>query len=265
MAKKTGFDYIQSMKRQTFCTVCFYPIFSLLFTTTVLGQSLNAPMSDSSKSRLHEAILLYQKNIGNRALIYMAPEYARLGSNAKGHPFYDEKHEFNIGSVDFGDVYYEGLNIGYDIFSDKLILIPTDQSITLEVQNEKVNRFAFNQHVFIRLVKDSLHQTLPITGYYELLLDGKYQVLARHTKKIEYPLKAEDYRDTKASFVGYSRFFIAMNNTFYEVKHQRNLFDLFPEEKNEIRQWMQQSPISFRTDPRSYLIGLIQALSKGKL
>lgn len=264
MPRKIGLNYIQWMKRVPFCTVCFFAIFYLFSAIPVLGQVMPPSVNDSSRSLFHETVLFYQKNIGNRAIIYMAPEYARPGSNAKGHPFYDEKNEFNIGSVDFGDIYYQGLNIGYDIFSDKLILIPTDQSITLEVQNEKVSRFTFNNHLFIRLIKDSLHQTLPTTGYYELLVDGKYKVLARYTKKIEYSLKAEDYRDTKASFVGYSKFYISMNNKFYEVKNQRNLLDLFPKEKDEIRRLMQQSPISFQADPRNYLIGVISALSKGK-
>jgi hypothetical protein len=189
----------------------------------------------------------YNDSFGAHPQLYNGPEYvdyARRYNERIGHQFFLAPDK-QPGSVYYNDHYFKHLRLAYDVVLDQLVLQHPTSPLTLRLANEQVRSFSINGHRFVRLQADSSAGGVIATGYYELLADGRVQVLARRAKRLREQLSQ---RLINAEFVSVDRFFIQKGGTYYAVSGKSAVTKLLADHAKEVQQFMRDKNLSFKKD-----------------
>ncbi|RDC65119.1 hypothetical protein [Adhaeribacter pallidiroseus] len=93
-------------------------------------------------------------------------------------------------------------------------------------------------------------------GFYDLLVNGKTQVLAKRTKRM---FEDATPRGMEGEFIIEDRFFIRMNNQYYPVSNKKTILKVFNTTKKELQKYSRAQHLNFKKQNReSSLIKLVQ-------
>ena len=165
-------------------------------------------------------------------------------SNTIGNQFY-LTNASQLGSVYFDGRYFTKVPLLYDLKLDQLILTDTVRNVKLRLVNEGVKFFILDGRRFVRVQSDSA-ATAP-TGFYQLLLNGRTQLLARRSKKV-----AEEIVQQHLSFIykETSRLFINNKGKLAEVGKLNDLLALLTDHKPELQKFARSNKLKFSTTER---------------
>ncbi|GAB3861034.1 hypothetical protein GCM10028822_39890 [Hymenobacter terrigena] len=186
----------------------------------------------------------YNASFGHHPQLYNGPEYvdyARRYNERIGHQFFLSPDK-QPGSVYYNDHYFSNLQLAYDVVLDQVVLQQPTNPLTLRLANEQVRYFIINDHRFVRLVADSSAGGTIATGYYEMLVDGEVQVLARRAKRLREQL---NQRLINAEFVDADRFFLRKGGTYYAVTGKSGVVRLLADHGKEVQQFIRERDLSF--------------------
>lgn len=172
----------------------------------------------------------------------------------RGHQFFKSAEE-QAGSIYYDNYLYPAVPLRYDVLLDQLVLSPPESSLLFKLANDKVSYFNVHGHSFIRLVVDTLAQSAIRPGFYDLLVDGKTQVLAKRSKRIQ---EQATSRGMEGDFLVTDKFFIRKNDAYYPVNLKKSVLALFPAKKKELQKYIRSQRLKFRkTGRETALIKLV--------
>ena len=214
---------------------------SLLAPTAAFGQ----PAAPQSQAVAVAAVQQqYTAAFGGLPQLYNGPEYldyAQVYRNRTGHQFFAAPEPQN-GSIYYNGHYFTGLRLAYDVVRDQVVLSQPTSPLKLRLVNEWVGYFFLNEHHFVRLVADNPASSLIRPGYYELLLEGPVQVLA---KRVKYQQEKLTQGGTDVAFLPTDKLFLQKGGTYYSASGKRAVLRLLADHSPEVQQYVQAHGLRF--------------------
>lgn len=227
-------------------------LLAILSGSTVFGQSITTDSSFRTKAVAH-AYARYVRTTTDQARLYNGAEYIGQRPTIKGHPYIDSL--WQVGTITYDGVDYQNIRLLYDLVDDVVVVPHTDSVFRLRLQSIKVSRFAIPNHNFVRVVRDSTHNTGLRTGFYDQLYDGRLKVFARRVKTIKTEFI---HNTTKEEYLKGDTYFIGKNGIFYPVKSKRSVMKLLADQKKTLRKYLRENNIKFARNREVAIVKLTQ-------
>ncbi len=186
----------------------------------------------------------YNQSFYGHPQLFNGPEYvdySRKYHQRTGHAYYPTAQP-QAGSVYYNGHYFAGIPLLYDVVLDQVVLSPPNSPLTLRLLNENVGYFTIGDKRFVRLVADSAAGKVLRTGFYELLLDGPVQVLARRAKRLQEHVAL---RVVDAEFTTIDRLLLKKAGRYYPVRSKAALMHLFADRAKEVQEYAKSQQLSF--------------------
>jgi len=231
--------------KNSFSILLFLIVF---FEVPALAQY--GPKEDSVfQRRISDSVIkMYYNTVGENMQLYNGSEYAGSFSNSIGHPYF-ESDRLQKGTILYDAVLYHDIPLSYDLVRDELIISNYTRNFNLKLVTEKVIYFSFLNHVFVKIEPDSLVGSSLASGFYELLYNDKLMILAKRVKRLQAGA-AED----KPKFIQYDHYFVRENNTLKEIESERELLELFKDQKAEVKKYLHKNNLRFKKDPGNTIV-----------
>lgn len=222
---------------------------SLLFVPkNIFSQS---GISDSSfyASALLNAKALYHHAFDNQSALYNGSQYGEylFTFNNGGHPFFNSAQPA-LGSIIYDGIQYDSVLMRYDETRDVVVINAyTDR---IQLHSEKIKSFNLFNASFIRIEKDSLTPNLPVTGFYNVLYNGKLSLLKKQIKVVREDIVSNEllhFADEK------DHYFIKKYDGLYAVRSKNDLLKIFKDRKKEVQQFIKANNLNFRNDRQNML------------
>ena len=186
----------------------------------------------------------YNDSFVGHPQLYNGPEYVDYTQRfhaRTGHQFFLTP-EKQPGSVYYNDHYFPNLRLAYDVVRDQVVLPQPTSPLTLRLINEQVRAFSLAGHRFIRLVADSSGGGVIRTGYYEVLVDNRVQVLAKRAKRMQEHVN-QNFVDVE--FTPTDKLFIKKAGVYYPISRKGAVVRLFADRSKEVQQFLQEQKLNF--------------------
>jgi len=117
-----------------------------------------------------------------------------------------------------------------------------------------VGSFAIGGHRFVRLVADSAMGNAIRTGFYEVLLDGPVQVLAKRAKRLQEHIVNPN---VDVQFTGTDRLFLRKDGICYPINRKSAALRVFSARSKEMQSYLKANKLSFKNDQFESSIALL--------
>ncbi len=230
-------------------------LLAISFLSVVLNLTAGAqqPLPDSTSrpdAAVQQAISIFHHDTGLQSQLYNGRTHIRYEPNMIGIPYF-LSNDPQTGSVQFENILFEHVPLWYDEVRDKVVVQHFNQISAFELTSERVGRFSIGPHPFIRIVRDSSHESSPPTSFYEVLVAGNVTILARRKKVIAEFIENMEVRhrtDNKESF------YALKDGRYYPVNNEHSFLAVLKDKKPEIQQYLKQNKIKFRKTPEAALV-----------
>jgi hypothetical protein len=221
----------------------FYKLAGLAALTWPLGTQAQPTPADTTA--LATIVTAHQRTAATTARLYSGTEYLDYTpGNTIGNQFF-MSNIAQLGSLTYDGRFFRRVPLLYDLKLDQLILFDSARNVKIRLINERVGSFMLDGRRFMRLVP-SPSTSLP-AGFYNVLLDGRIQLLARRTKKVVEEIVRQQlsfsYKETE-------QIFIHKENQFMEITTLKSLLNALPEQKAELQKFARSSKLKFTTEAR---------------
>lgn len=225
------------------------------YTSISQGLSNDSLMDVQQK----EMIAFYDSYTGSNAPLYNGRGYIYYTFKMEGSPFF-YNDELAKGWISYAGKKYDPVSLMYDVTRSEVIVLMPDSNSRAVLHNEFIDSFHVAGHTFISLKEDH-DQNLYNTAFYDLLHDGRVQLLARRTK-----LMQEVIRENPVYTIIYPRdyFYIHKNGLYYLVSNKKDVLRVLSDKKSEIKKMMRRRHIKLnRKNFESTLIPVVTFYDKG--
>lgn len=219
--------------------IVLFLLFGLFSLPSSFSQSIKNNLE--TDSQLKNAIHLYTHFTDGNAPIFNGPQYIYYIFKMEGDPYF-VTGSYSKGWVGYNGHVYNPVSIFYDIERNQLVLLNSDSLSNIIMHNEFIDSFYLLGHTFISLKEDH-KQNLYNTGFYDLLYNGRVQLLARRIKNKQ--IKINDLTVIRV-FYSADRFYIHRDGIYYLVSNKKDVFRLMADKKNDIKKMMRRKHIKLR-------------------
>lgn len=194
------------------------------------------------QTAVKNTIARYKKGIGAQARLYNGSKYVAPEHTFEQHPYYL--------SIDWltGDVFYDGelfedVSLMLDLNSEQLITEHYSNGQPIRLVPEKVTYFTISGHQFQKIDNETVANSLPATGYYEILYGGRTKVIVRRQKMLH-----EEIENTiiERTFEERNHFYIFKDGIFHAVKSKGSVLKLLEDQKQQLKKRLRQKKAAFR-------------------
>lgn len=211
--------------------------------------------TSAETSSLHNAVNLYHGFLSPETGLYNGSEYVYNVYYPfvinKGDPFFKSTY-FDTGAVFYNNVLYENVPLTYDIVMEELLIRDPTNNYIIRLNNERVGWFIISGHTFIRLNQDNANNGALLTGFYDLLYEGKTSFYKRGLKIVK-----ENLSFSERYIVESNEYFIKKNNQYYTVKNKGSLLLIMNNKKKEVEQFIKKNRLNFRKNREEALRKLV--------
>lgn len=132
-----------------------------------------------------------------------------------------------------------------DLNSGQLITEHYSNGQPLRLVPEKVSYFTIAGHHFRKIDNETVANSLPVSGFYEVLYGGKTTVIVRRQKLLH-----EEIENTviERTFDERNHFYIYKDGIFHSVKGKGAVLKLLEEQKQQLKKLLRQKKAAFRDD-----------------
>ncbi len=232
-------------------TGCLSFLCYLLITSYCIAQSAKPDTTFLSSAKEYQAAL-YNQFIRGQARLYNGSEYRDFYSKNDEHPYFGVD-DWSFGDILYDEEIYKNIPLFYDIYHDKVITEHLLNGAKLELISEKVQRFSFSGHTFVRLQKN---ETKVISdGFYDRLYDGHTKVYCRREKQLQQKIESNDII---ARFEERTRIFILTKGTYFPVKKKGSVLDVMGDKKQELKSFLKKNKIKYKDDREKAIVRLAE-------
>ena len=173
--------------------------------------------------------------------LYVGYEYKdQFRITEEDHKFF-QSHDFLTGSLTSNGQTYYSQELKYNVFDDELIIKLKNKSgeTIMQLIKNDLDGFSINDQHFYKF-NNVTGDGSNISGFYEVIKKNKHLLLIkkhskRKIKKLDKNVIYFEYKDRKP------RYYIIQNGTSYELRSKNDFAGIFPEYKNEIREFISKS------------------------
>lgn len=177
--------------------------------------------------------------------LYTGRLYVRDYYNVKGHPFF-QTDSFQKGEVFYNGVLYKNVDLLYDLSHDNVI-VKYSEDVNLVLVPEKTGYFSLPGHLFIRGSDASPKGQ----GFYEILFDGKIEILVRRMKEMVPWSKSFEFNSV---FLQNNNYFIYKDSSYKSVNNKKEILDVLKDKKAELKDFISKNKPDFRKNFEKALV-----------
>ncbi|MCD7977447.1 MAG: hypothetical protein LUG51_09900 [Tannerellaceae bacterium] len=199
----------------------------------------------------------YFEHVGLYSPLYSGKEQIKYATHIKNDP-YLKNPGYDEGSLLFDGVFYPKVYMRLDLYRNELLVRTPDNRFNIIVPNEKVSYLTLHSYYIFYHYPDEKPGSPP-EGYYLRLYEGKHTVLERKNRGY-----LESIRDMKleGEFVNRDRYYIYKDGKYYPVKSKSAVLKFFDSHKRELKQFIKQNRLNFRTDPDQAIVAVVKHYEK---
>ena len=222
----------------------------LFYGLCLIIPGLSLAQTDSSETI---PVIDAQKNsIEHASNILNGRSHITYPASIEGSGYFN--NDWIMGSLVYEDVLYTGVQLKYDQYKDELILLHPN-GLPVILFTPRVSSFSLLNRQFVNLKTASKQVEGSEQGYYELLVQGNINLLAKRKKVLDEFVQTTGVTKT---FVGKSEYFAFKGGKLYKIKKESNLLDLVPEKKQGAKNLLRQNDINYNNNPESALLTIAQ-------
>lgn len=218
-----------------------FVIIIMLLGSWVTRVSAQAPQPDSvaySKTA-NEVIDYFNATAGSQLEFFNGAQYVLNPPANIGSWYFQDKNYCASSLIRFNNTWYKNVPVLYDVYNDKMISFSGDDYFVLNT--EKISDVYLLDHHFAYVNDPGLPR-----GFYDVLYNGKSQVLAKRTKFSNDDIVSS--RSVKFIYEDRVALFLKKGNVYYPVTGKRTLINLFGDKKKEIKQYIKDHKIDYKKD-----------------
>jgi hypothetical protein len=190
---------------------------------------------------LQNSIHSYNVATANQSGLYNGGDYAEPARTNENHPYFLNE-DWQNGSVEYKGQVYENLPLLYDLTSQRLVSELFNGQL-FSLVTEHVRWFTLGERRFVNIDNNSVNKSLPVSGYYEEVYDGRSTVLALHVKTREERIESSSIQ---VYFNARARYYILYNGNFVRITNKSSLLKLMSGNKSEMRSFINKQKLSFK-------------------
>jgi len=195
-------------------------------------------------------LAFYYRSAGDQSSLYNGTQYTGYPFVfAAGNPFF-LTDKAQRGTIVYDKIVYTDVDLLYDDLMD--VLIMQDESHRIQLSNDRISSFTILNYRFIHILNDSLSNSTPQAGFYNILYDGNLCVLKKEIKTIREIVTFSVEGKTRVIDLK-SVYYFRKNNEYFKIKNQKALLDFFPQQKNEIKHFIKTNKLNFKKDTDNLL------------
>lgn len=211
----------------------------------VFSQSIN---HDPLKQVTENTITAYQKAIGAQSKLYRGLGFEFYDVTSKSSPYFKDSIAFTNGSVTYDGAVYKNIPLLYDLHKQLVVTYLYNNITKISLLNDYVTEFDVRGHHFINYKPDSVNRKMD-AGYYDVIYNGKRQLLARRTKS-----RQEESQTLMKIFIPSTDYYIKMGDKYIAVNSKSKLLDLLKDKKNELKKYISSANIDFSEDKEKSIL-----------
>lgn len=204
--------------------------------------------SASANQPLKTALVAYDKLTGKSGSFYNGAAYQFFPLNIKGNAYFPGRL-WQKGTLLYNHVNYYNVPLMYDIVRGLVVPKPFDNVFLFSLVPERVDAFSIGNHYFKRIVTDTTNNTLG-TGIYEILYNGKTEVLLKRITTVQERTAADEYFEEQVYY------YIRNNNTYYKISSKGSILKVLKDKKPALQQHIKQSGLDFRDQKQQAFVEL---------
>jgi hypothetical protein len=221
-------------------------IFITVFMHIILPGTISAQNTDTNLvvKQLKSAGQYYTNKLVDQSRLLNGIKYLPYrNQDYTGNAYYNTT-ELQKAYIRYDDVDFYDIPVLYDLHKDLLILRRENDQGYMSLLNTKLDKFIVNNHTFIKIVADSTDKKIK-TGFYDLLHDGRLQLLAKRTKAIEQEKSGITIRNL---FIPYTKYFLQKGNAYHDVSGKNDMLKVLKDKKQELEQYIKANNLSFKNE-----------------
>ena len=218
----------------------------IFFVAVISCQQLIAQSSGEADTAfvpqaVASAVKVYDKFIHGQELYYNGSAYIEPPRTGEQHSFFLNE-DWIFGDLFFDGDYYTNIPLQYDIMIDQLI----GESATGNMQvmpREKVKFFILQGKRFEYIDNKKVNNTLPRSGFYQVLYDGSTRVVAQRQKDYQEQIESGEL---EVYFVEKSRYFILKDGGYMPVNTKTSLLTVLKDQRSQLRSFIRKNKLSHK-------------------
>lgn len=214
----------------------FFSLAVLLFlcisTSAVFGQ-------DEDKNQ-------YMSEVQGQSLLYRGKIEKHYSFKYRG-TYFAYQEDFVVGQVYYNRKLYTGVLLNLNAQNDQLLVRQSNTHLPVVLDKTLVDWFVLGDKRFAKIEEGG---EIGLTGgYYEVFIDGKYQVLKKITKEYREELVAsgQDSRIDKV-FGEVTDYYIRQNGEYVRITGKSTFVKIFKEYKKDINRVYRDATRAVRSD-----------------
>jgi hypothetical protein len=209
-------------------------------------QSTDLPVNDVT---FHNNFSKFQKSLGENLVLYNGKEHIPYPRTMKGSPYF-RGNDFHKGAVFYDGVFYQEIDMQYDLVRDALVTLHANRVFKFELVSELMDYFLFEGKKFVRLVRTGTGNDEIRNGFYQLLYDGPTKLYAKHKNRIS---ENKSNESTFLEVISTTRYIVKKSDQYYTLQRPRSIYKLFRQQKKEIRKNLKGKKLSLKHNPEEML------------
>ena len=193
---------------------------------------------------VQNAVKLYRNALGAQARLYNGSKYDAPDHTLEQHPYFFSE-DWLEGDVFYDGEYFAKIPIMFDLHNRQLITEHHPSGHAIQLVPEKLLRFSIAGHFFEKIENEAVANSLPRTGYYDILYSGETKVVAQREKMLREQI---ENTEIERFFEEKNRYFIFKNGVFNPVKSKSSVLKLLADKKPDLRKFLKQQRVSFSAD-----------------
>lgn len=211
--------------------------------------------SNSDKAAAANAISVYYQSLGEQSGIYNGPQYTGYPHKLDGgQPF------FGSGEVSRGTIYYDGMlykdiPMWYDLVKNEVVVLYVDNYSKISLHTEKIDYFSVFDHLFIHVIKDTANASAIPSGFYDIIYQGKSEVLVKQSKELLQRTTLEGIWITVIKQKNDP--YLKKGDQYYPLKNVGAVMKALGSNQKEIQLYLKKNKIKFRKDPEKATVMIV--------
>lgn len=190
-------------------------------------------------TKQNKAVTIFDQSLGDQSWLYNGPGYAAL-RDLKTNANFDDVTTTNNGSVVYNGYTYPNIPILFDIERQLVVTAWNDGESLFSLHSNKVSAFSLLGHNFIRI--DSADNYSLASGFYDMLYNGKVQVLAKRTKRLHI---MKELKSPDDSYEYYVHYYLKKGGKYYGISSRGDMVSTLVTHEKELKKFINQNSIQF--------------------
>ncbi len=227
---------------------CLYPFvfIGLLFTFDNTIAQTTSPGQSSAYNNINA---YYQNEVRDKSHLYTGKEYPAYKAGIQGTQFFMSPQMQN-STLFYDGTLFEDVPLLFDLVRHDVVINRYEDNTRIKLLSEKIKYFIISGHRFENLTVRGVNGEELTNDFFDIVFEGKADVLVDRIKKIEMTLNPED----PPKFTERDKFFIRNDNNIYAVDNTKSIAKALSDKKDQVKTFIRKNKFKFKNNTEEEIV-----------